>query len=118
MMLWTDEKINELCVHGAFPGFLEDDYVNRLLVDDMRNDYEMALTYANNRLTDAAAEIERLTAENKALRWLAASELSLADFEIDDRLVDMAAARHGVMIVQPSTNSGEAGMSYEQLEAV
>lgn len=67
-MLWTDKKINDVCEPGSRLVNYEFHYVNRLIVEDIRNDYELALTYANNNLAAAAAEIKRLTAENAALR--------------------------------------------------
>ena len=66
-MFWTDAKINDVCEPGTRLINPEFQYINKLIVEDMRNDYELALTIANNRLAAAAAEIERLQAQVMAL---------------------------------------------------
>lgn len=61
-MLWSDEKINDVSEYGnnlVDPGFR---YINSLIASDMRDDYELAITYRDNTIIAQAAEIERLKA--------------------------------------------------------
>ena len=53
------------------------------------NEHETLYEAINFYVCAQAAEIERLMAQNAALRFVLAAELSLADFEIDDRIAQV-----------------------------
>ena len=77
-VVYTDEQIGDISEPAGRLVQANGLYVNQLIVTDMRDAYELAITYRENRLTAQAVEIERLRTEHQAIliwaklvyRWL------------------------------------------------
>ena len=95
-VLWDDAKIGGLCEPGTRLVNPEFSYMNRLIVEDMRNDYERALAFRSetigqlqNELRNTQAQIAKLEAAVSYLSFFHGK----ADFGPADAGVVMAIQR-------------------------
>jgi prefoldin subunit 5 len=105
--IWTDQKIVDLSEPAGRLVQENGIYVNQLIVTDMRNDYELAITYRGNKiarlrekvgrvtdaLANAEAEIERLRAE-LAQTKVEAKEPLYDDEKLNDAFLDVGFAEY------------------------